>query len=146
MDINNKFLDHAYGYDDVSIVPGEFTINPELADTKFKIQELEFDIPVLASAMDAVVSPEFAINFNSKGGLAVLNLEGIYTKYNDYTEPLESVISAKENESTTIMQKVYLKDIDEDEIYQPFDHAKTFYMNEGGEWHSADFHKQLFEE
>jgi hypothetical protein len=41
---------------------------------------------------------------------------------------------------------VYLKDIDEDEIYEPFDHAKTFYMNEGGEWHSADFHKQLFEE
>ena len=113
MDINNKFLDHAYGYDDVSIVPGEFTINPELADTKFKIQELEFDIPVLASAMDAVVSPEFAINFNSKGGLAVLNLEGIYTKYNDYIEPLESVISAKENESTSIMQKVYSKDIDE---------------------------------
>ena len=113
MDISNKFLDHAYGYDDVSIVPGEFTINPELADTKFKIQELEFDIPVLASAMDAVVSPEFAINFNSKGGLAVLNLEGIYTKYNDYIEPLESVISAKENESTSIMQKIYSKDIDE---------------------------------
>ena len=79
MDIERKFLDHAYGYDDVSIVPGEFTINPELADTKFKIQELEFDIPVLASAMDAVVSPEFAVNFNSKGGLSVLNLEGIYT-------------------------------------------------------------------
>ena len=41
---------------------------------------------------------------------------------------------------------IYLKDIDEDEIYEPFDHAKTFYMNEGGEWQSADFHKQAFEE
>ena len=41
---------------------------------------------------------------------------------------------------------VYLKDIDEDEIYEPFDHAKTFYMNEGGLWQSADFHNQVFEE
>lgn len=41
---------------------------------------------------------------------------------------------------------VYLKDIDDDEIYQPFDHAKTFYMNEGGTWQSADFHNQVFEE
>ena len=78
-------LEHAYGYDDVAIVPGEFTINPELADTKFKINELEFDLPILASAMDAVVSPSFAVDFSKKGGLGVLNLEGIYTKYEDYT-------------------------------------------------------------
>ena len=61
--MRSLLLEHAYGYDDVAIVPGEFTINPELAETKFKIQELEFDLPVLASAMDAVVSPSFAVQF-----------------------------------------------------------------------------------
>ncbi|MFL2762813.1 MAG: GuaB3 family IMP dehydrogenase-related protein [Dehalococcoidia bacterium] len=111
--MRSLLLEHAYGYDDVAIVPGEFTINPELAETKFKIQELEFDLPVLASAMDAVVSPSFAVQFNQKGGLGVLNLEGIYTKYPDYKDVLESIISSEPEKATSIMQSVYNKEISE---------------------------------
>ena len=111
--MRSLLLEHAYGYDDVAIVPGEFTINPELAETKFKIQELEFDLPVLASAMDAVVSPSFAVQFNKKGGLGVLNLEGIYTKYSDYEDVLESIISSEPEKATSIMQSVYNKEISE---------------------------------
>tara|TARA_B110000116_G_scaffold31783_1_gene23979 strand:- start:1268 stop:2383 length:1116 start_codon:yes stop_codon:yes gene_type:complete len=118
-------LEHAYGYDDVAIVPGEFTINPELADTKFKINELEFDLPILASAMDAVVSPSFAVDFSKKGGLGVLNLEGIYTKYEDYSEVLESIISSDPDKSTSIMQQVYNQEISEDLIAKRIQEIKS---------------------
>tara|TARA_B100000073_G_scaffold223053_2_gene185810 strand:- start:487 stop:1614 length:1128 start_codon:yes stop_codon:yes gene_type:complete len=118
-------LEHAYGYDDVAIVPGEFTINPELAETKFKIHELEFEIPVLASAMDAVVSPSFAAEFNKKGGLAVLNLEGVYTKYNDYDDVLNSIISSKPEDSTSIMQSVYNQEISEELVAKRVQEIKS---------------------
>ena len=118
-------LEHAYGYDDVAIVPGEFTINPELAETKFKIHELEFEMPVLASAMDAVVSPSFAVEFNKKGGLAVLNLEGVYTKYNDYEDVLNSIISSKPEDSTSIMQTVYNQEISEELVAKRVQEIKS---------------------
>ena len=118
-------LEHAYGYDDVAIVPGEFTINPELAETKFKIQELEFDLPVLASAMDAVVSPSFAVQFNKKGGLGVLNLEGIYTKYSDYEDVLQSIISSEPERATSIMQDVYNKEISEELVAERVQEIKS---------------------
>tara|TARA_B100001996_G_scaffold343642_1_gene298871 strand:- start:618 stop:1745 length:1128 start_codon:yes stop_codon:yes gene_type:complete len=118
-------LEHAYGYDDVAIVPGEFTINPELAETKFKIQELEFDLPVLASAMDAVVSPSFAVQFNKKGGLGVLNLEGIYTKYSDYEDVLQSIISSEPEKATSIMQSVYNKEISEELVAERVQEIKS---------------------
>ena len=118
-------LEHAYGYDDVAIVPGEFTINPELAETKFKIHELEFEMPVLASAMDAVVSPSFAVEFNKKGGLAVLNLEGVYTKYNDYDDVLNSIVSGKPEDSTSIMQSVYNQEISEELVAKRVQEIKS---------------------
>ena len=118
-------LEHAYGYDDVAIVPGEFKINHELAETSFKIQELEFDLPVLASAMDAVVSPSIAVQFNKKGGLGVLNLEGIYTKYSDYEDVLQSIISSEPEKATSIMQDVYNKEISEELVAERVQEIKS---------------------
>ncbi|MEP6870484.1 MAG: GuaB3 family IMP dehydrogenase-related protein, partial [Anaerolineaceae bacterium] len=97
----------AYGFDDVAIVPGELTINPELVEMGLEIGPHRFTIPFLASAMDAVVDPTFAVAMHKAGGLAVLNLEGVWTKYDDPRPMLEEVASASRNEATAILQTAY---------------------------------------
>ena len=111
-----KQLRRSYGFDEVAIVPGEVTINPDMASTKFNVGHHTFDIPVLASAMDAVVSPTFATQMHGAGGLGVLNLEGIYTRYDDPYSVLEEVISAPQAEATEILQRVYSSPIKEELI------------------------------
>ena len=76
-----KEIRRAYGFDEVAIVPGQVTINPDQTSVEFTLGPYTFDIPILASAMDAVVSPAFAIRMGKLGGLAVLNLEGVWTRY-----------------------------------------------------------------
>ena len=102
-----KELKNAYGFDDVAIVPGDVTVNPDMTSTEFSLDGITFRIPVLASAMDAVVSPEFAVLMHRMGGLGVLNLEGIYTRYEDPYAVLEEIISAPKEEATAVLQRVY---------------------------------------
>lgn len=102
-----KQLRRAYGFDEVAIVPGEVTINPELVEMGLEIGPHRFTIPFLASAMDAVVDPTFAVAMHKAGGLAVLNLEGVWTKYDDPRPMLEEVASASRNEATAILQTAY---------------------------------------
>ncbi|MDD9994816.1 MAG: IMP dehydrogenase, partial [Dehalococcoidia bacterium] len=97
-----KELTRAYGFDEVAIVPGDVTINPDQANTQFSLDGQSFDIPVLASAMDAIVSPEFAGHMEKAGGLAVMNLEGVQTRYEDPTEPLSRVVAAPGKEATQV--------------------------------------------
>lgn len=111
-----KILEEAYGFDDVAIVPGDVTVNPDMTQTDFKIGEHTFDIPVMASAMDAVVSPSFATKMHTKGGLGVLNLEGIYTRYDDPQVALQEVLTASSEDSTEVLQRVYSKPIVDDLI------------------------------
>ncbi len=108
-----KELRRAYGYDEVAIVPGEVTINPDMATTDFTVGGYTFDIPVVASAMDAVVSPSFAGLMHQAGGLGVLNMEGIYCRYDDPYSVLEEITSASQEESTTLLQRVYAEPIKE---------------------------------
>jgi IMP dehydrogenase len=102
-----KQLEHAWGYDDVAIVPGAVTTNPELVDTALTIGEHSFEVPILASAMDAVVDPAFATALSRAGGLAVLNLEGLQTRYDDPAEVLASIVAATPDESTAVIQRAY---------------------------------------
>ena len=102
-----KEIRRAYGFDEVAIVPGSITINPEQTSTEMKIGNLSFEIPILASAMDAVVSPSFAISMDKLGGLAVMNLEGVQSRYDDPSEALASIIKADPTEVTSVLQKVY---------------------------------------
>ncbi len=88
-----KELNRAYGFDEVAIVPGQVTINPELTSTKMTIGDFSFDIPILASAMDGAVSPRFATLMHQMGGLGVLNAEGLYTRYEDPYAALEEIVS-----------------------------------------------------
>ena len=108
-----KKLERVYGFDEVALVPGDVTVNPDQTDIAFKLGELTFAIPILASAMDGVVDPSFAIKYSKLGGLAVLNLEGIQTRYENPEEILAQITQAPENETTALLQKIYSEPIKE---------------------------------
>ena len=108
-----KELSRAYGFDEVAIVPGEVTINPDMASTQMTLGGFTFDLPVLASAMDGTVSPRFAALMHEMGGLGVLNAEGLYSRYDDPYSVLEEIISMPQEEATHFLQKVYSEPVRE---------------------------------
>jgi IMP dehydrogenase len=111
-----KQLRRAYGFDEVAIVPGDVTINPELVELGLDIGQHHFEIPFLASAMDAVVDPSFAVAMHKAGGLAVLNVEGVWNRYDDPAEILQRVASASRDEATAILQEAYQNPVRDDLI------------------------------
>jgi IMP dehydrogenase len=106
-----KQMRRAYGFDEVAIVPGEVTINPAMTEVGFRIDQLELQLPFLAAAMDGVVDTRLAIEFSKAGGLAVLNLDGIQTRYDDPTAVLGSVAAASKDEATAILQRAYAEPV-----------------------------------
>ncbi|MPZ49375.1 MAG: GuaB3 family IMP dehydrogenase-related protein [Dehalococcoidia bacterium] len=106
-----KTMRSAYGFDDVAIVPGAFTVNPELTNVSFSLGEFVFPIPIIAAALDAVTDPAFAGKIGRLGGLAVLNLEGIQTRYSDTGPIFEEIARAPKNKVTSILQKFYTQPI-----------------------------------
>lgn len=103
----------AYGFDEIALVPGEVTLNPEEVDIHLTLDHQTFGIPFLASAMDGVVDPKFAIAMGKLGGLAVLNLEGIYVRYEDYESILNDIAKATSEEATKLVQKLYEEPVKE---------------------------------
>lgn len=97
----------AYGFDEVAIVPGTLTVNPEEVDVSSSIGGLKLRIPFLASAMDGVVDVDFAIAMGKLGGLAVLNLDGIQTRYKNPEEIFERIAKAEPGETTKLVQEMY---------------------------------------
>ena len=108
-----KNLRYAYGFDEVALVPGAVTINPELTDISFTIDSLNFAIPIVAAAMDGVADVTFAIALSKLGGLAVINLEGVQTRYQHPEEVLAEIAEASQDEVTSILQRVYTEPIKE---------------------------------
>ena len=107
MSRNFKELKPAYGFDDVAIAPGDITINPEMADLTTNFDGVRLDVPFIASAMDAVVDPKFAIDMTEAGGMAVMNMDGLHTRYEDTNEIYEEIAAAAREDATEIMQKIY---------------------------------------
>jgi IMP dehydrogenase len=106
-----KAMRQAYGFDEVAIVPGSYTVNPELTDVSFHIGDYQFAVPVLAAALDAVVDPSFAGKIGRFGGLAVLNLEGIHTRYADPAPLLVEIAASDKGKVTALLQHVYSQPI-----------------------------------
>ncbi len=106
----------AYGFDDVALVPGALTIDPEDVDVSWQIGAHRFALPVLASAMDGVVDPAFAIALGRLGGLAVLNLDGLQTRYDDPSEPLAQIAEAPAERATELLQELYRPPVRQDLI------------------------------
>src|SRR5919198_5362802 len=94
-----------YGFDDIAIVPSRRTRDPDDVDITWTLGPYRFELPVLASAMDGVVSPESAAAMGKLGGLAVLNLEGIWSRYENAAEQLERIASADPSVATGTMQE-----------------------------------------
>ncbi|KJJ84734.1 inosine 5'-monophosphate dehydrogenase [Candidatus Omnitrophus magneticus] len=101
----------SYGFDEIALVPGELTINPNDVDTSCEIGGVKFNIPIMASSMDGVVDVNFAIAMGKLGGVAVLHLEGISTRYENPEEAVKRIISCEAKDATKIIQEVYSKPI-----------------------------------
>jgi IMP dehydrogenase len=113
-----KEVGRAYGFDEVALVPGDVTINPDQTEIDFVVRDYTFSIPILASAMDAIVDTSFAIDFGKLGGLAVLNLEGVQTRYENPEQILAQIARTPEKEVTSLLQRVYSKPVKEKLISQ----------------------------
>jgi IMP dehydrogenase len=110
-----------YGFDEIALVPGEVTINPNEVDTSFKIPRkdgttIELEIPIIASAMDGVTDVAFCIEMGKLGGLGVINLEGIQTRYANPADVLDQIVKAGTAEVTALIQKCYTEPIQEELI------------------------------
>ncbi|MGH2817973.1 MAG: GuaB3 family IMP dehydrogenase-related protein [Actinomycetota bacterium] len=108
----------AYGFDDIAIVPSRRTRDPDDVDISWEIDAFKFELPLVASAMDAVVSPRSAIEIARLGGLAVLNLEGLQTRYDDPESTLAEIAELPDDRATARMQDLYREDIKEELIYK----------------------------
>jgi IMP dehydrogenase len=102
----------AYGFDDVAIVPSRRTRDPQDVDIGWKFGSHLLELPLLASAMDSVVSPQTAIALGKLGGLGVLNLEGIFTRYQNADRELERIAKLTPEKATAGMQKIYAHEVD----------------------------------
>ena len=102
----------AYGFDDIAIVPSRRTRDPDDVDIGWKLGGHLLELPLLASAMDGVVSPKTAIEIGRMGGLGVLNLEGIFTRYADADKQLERIASLSATEATSGMQEIYSRPVE----------------------------------
>jgi IMP dehydrogenase len=119
-----RTLREAYGFDDVAIVPGVETLHPDDVDLSWQLGGRRFAIPFIASAMDGVVDVNFAIALGKLGGLAVLNLEGLQTRYEQPAEPLAEIAAASPEMVTELMQRLYLRPIRDDLVARRIDEIK----------------------
>ena len=115
----------AYGFDDIAIVPSRRTRDPDDVDVSWKLGDYRFELPLLASAMDGVVSPATAGLLGKLGGLAVLNLEGIFTRYEDAEAQLERIAELPTEIATREMQDIYAEPVKPELIAQRVEEMKS---------------------
>lgn len=114
----SKTARRGYAFDDVAVVPTRRTRDPEDVSTSWSIDAYKFDLPIVAAPMDSAMSPETAIALGQLGGLGVLDLEGLWTRYEDPTQQLAEIANAKDEEATAVLQRVYSKPIQPELISQ----------------------------
>lgn len=101
----------AYGFDDIAIVPSRRTRDPEDIDISWQLGDFQFKLPMMASAMDSVVDPAIAVAVGNLGGLAVLNLEGLQTRYEDPALVFEQILAFPKEKATKGIQELYQEPI-----------------------------------
>jgi IMP dehydrogenase len=106
----------AYGFDDIAIVPSRRTRDPEDVDISWDVDAFKFELPLIASAMDGVVSPKTAIEVGRLGGLACLNLEGLWTRYEDPEPYFEEIAALEPEKATRRMQEIYAEPLKDELI------------------------------
>lgn len=121
----NKTARRAYGMDEIALVPGRRTLDPQLADTGWEIGGVQRDIPIIASAMDGVVDVDMAVRLSQMGALGVLNLEGIQTRYADPNSILDQIAQVDVDGFVTLMQRLYAEPIKPELISQRIQEIKS---------------------
>jgi IMP dehydrogenase len=119
----------AYGFDEIALVPGAVTINPAEVDITTKIGDVPLKLPFIASAMDGVVDVKFAIAMGKLGGLGVLNLDGVQTRYDDPSEIMKDIGQAEPDEATELIQKMYREPVKEKLIAKRVEEMKKGGIN-----------------
>lgn len=114
----------SYGFDEIALVPGDITVNPNEVDISWTLKGVRFETPILAAAMDGVVDTRFAIAMGKLGGLAVLNLEGVQTRYENPSDILARISKASVEEATHLLQEIYQEPIKEKLIGQRVEEIK----------------------
>ncbi|MEA2429597.1 MAG: dehydrogenase, partial [Thermoleophilaceae bacterium] len=114
----------AYGFDDIAIVPSRRTRDPDAIDISWTLGPYRFELPLLAAAMDGVVSPRTAGLVGKLGGLAVLNLEGVFTRYENADEELERIAWLPPEHATAEMQRIYQEPVKPELIAQRIQEIK----------------------
>ena len=109
----SKVVRRAYGIDEIALVPGGKTVDPEVTVTNWSIGGIEREIPIIASAMDGVVDVDMAVNLSRLGALGVLNLEGVQTRYEDPNSVLDRIASVGKDEFVPLMQEIYSQPVQE---------------------------------
>lgn len=115
----------AYGFDEIALVPGALTVNPEEVQLTTHIGNVKLEIPFMASAMDGVVDSKFAVAMGKQGGLAVLNLDGIHSRYDNVDEVYEKIAAAPPETATELVQKLYKEPVKEKLIAQRVQEIKS---------------------
>ena len=121
----SKVVRRAYGIDEIALVPGGRTVDPEVTNTSWCLGGIEREIPIIASAMDGVVDVDMAVQLSQLGALGVLNLEGIQTRYDDPTEALDRITSVGKDEFVPLMQELYSKPVQESLIRKRIEAIKS---------------------
>ncbi|MBC7823242.1 MAG: GuaB3 family IMP dehydrogenase-related protein [Candidatus Parcubacteria bacterium] len=106
-----KTARRAYGIDEIALAPGQRTLDPKLADTRWTIGGIEREIPIIASAMDGVVDVKMAVLLSELGALGVLNLEGVQTRYENPDPILDEIAAVGKDDFVTLMQRLYQEPI-----------------------------------
>jgi IMP dehydrogenase len=119
-----KVARRAYGFDEVSIVPSRRTRDPDDVDITWEIDAYTFELPMMASAMDAAVSPATAVEIGKLGGLACLNLEGLWGRYEDPEPVYEEIASLPDEKATARMQELYKEPVKEELIGRRIEEIK----------------------
>jgi IMP dehydrogenase len=108
----------AYGFDEISIVPSRRTRDPEDVDVSWEIDAFRFEVPIMASPADSVVSPATAVHLGELGAVGVLHLEGLWTRYADPEPVLEAIAAASDEEATARLQEAYAAEVQPDLVEQ----------------------------
>jgi IMP dehydrogenase len=114
-----------YGFDEIALVPGMQTCNPNEVDTSFTLGGFNFEVPILAAAMDGVVDVKFAAGMSKLGGLAALNLDGAQTRYDNPQEVLEKIANATAQKATELVQTIYTRPVKESLITKRIHEIKS---------------------
>tara|TARA_Y100001968_G_scaffold63671_1_gene54447 strand:- start:761 stop:1924 length:1164 start_codon:yes stop_codon:yes gene_type:complete len=122
---HSKLVRRAYGIDEIALVPGHRTIDPQIVDTSWEIGGIKRDIPIIASAMDGVVDVDMAVALSKHGALGVLNLEGVQTRYEDPRPVLDQISKVSKDKFVPLMQEIYSQPIKKELIKNRIEEIKT---------------------